>query len=247
MRMKLIVAAVGAVCLICPAIAAADFLGLYVGAGAWNVDFSGDVLNSVDVDRQLGISSDTSYDIYVAFEHPIPFVPNIRLARAGIKDSGKGTVTTAFDFDGTAFAPNDEVGSNLDLTYTDLTLYYEIWDTGFDFDLGLTARKFDGELTINTTTQSIDAYLPMVYVNARVNLPFSGFYLGATGNGLTFRDSSLTDYAVKLGWSTESFIFPEFGIEGGYRRFDLNADANDADVDVDVELSGPFINLVAHF
>ena len=247
MQVRSIAAAIGALSLMLPTLAFADFLALYVGVGRWNSDFSGDVVKSVDVDHQLGLSSDASYDIYVAFEHPLPLIPNVRLAQAGIKDSGTGTLNSNFSFEGTGFNTGDNVTSELNLTYTDLTLYYEIWDTGFDLDLGLTARKFNGELQINTTSRSINAYLPMVYLGARVGLPFSGLYLGGTANALMFRGSSVTDYALKVGWSTESFIFPEFGVEAGYRKFGLNVDPNDLDVNLDVDLSGVFVNLVAHF
>jgi hypothetical protein len=52
---------------------------------------------------------------------------------------------------------------------------------------------------------------------------------------------------VKLGWQKENFILPEFGIEVGYRRFGIDGDANDIDVDMDIHIDGVFVNLVGHF
>lgn len=225
----------------------ADFIGVFAGGGVWNSGFTGDVVSDVDVDDELGISSDTANYIYVALEHPLPLIPNIRIARTSLRDSGMGTIAGGFTFEGTAFTASQDVTAELDLTYTDFTLYYEIWDTGFDFDIGLTARKFSGEMKIDQVKQNVDELLPMVYVAGRVGMPFSGFFLGAEFNGASYSGNTVTDYAVKIGWETSSFIFPEFGIEAGYRKFSLNADEEDGGVNVDVGVDGFFVNLVAHF
>jgi len=247
MLSRSVVSLIGVVLILLSTPSFADFLGIYAGVGAWNNDFTGDVVSGVDIDDELGISSDTANSLYVAFEHPVPFVPNIKVARASLKDSGNGTISAGFVFEGVSFPLNQNVTADLDLTFTDFTLYYEIWDTGFDFDVGLTARKFSGEMQIDLVKESIDDYLPMVYVAGRVGLPFSGVFLGAEVNALSYSGNTLADYAVKIGWETSSFIFPEFGIEAGYRRFSLNTEEEDVGVDVDIAVGGVFINLVAHF
>jgi|TARA_Y100000310_G_scaffold345766_2_gene469598 outer membrane protein len=225
----------------------ADFVGIFAGGGMWNGDFTGDVVSDVDVEDELGISSDSANYLYVALEHPVPLLPNIRVARTSLQDSGSGVVSVDFLFEGSPFTASQNVAADLDLTFTDLTLYYEIWDTGFDFDIGLTARKFSGQMQIEQVKESVDEVLPMVYVAGRVGLPFSGVFLGADANVISYSGSKLADYSVKIGWETSSFIFPEFGIEAGYRKFSLNVDEDDAGVDVDVGVGGAFINLVAHF
>ncbi|MCB1646277.1 MAG: TIGR04219 family outer membrane beta-barrel protein, partial [Pseudomonadales bacterium] len=127
----------------------ADFIGIYAGAGYWNADFSGNVIDGVSVDSDLNIDSDAGNYIYAAFEHPIPFVPNIRLARTGISDTGTGTLNSSFVFNGTTFTVDQTVRTEIDLTHTDLTLYYELIDTGMDVDLGLTARYLQGEVSVD--------------------------------------------------------------------------------------------------
>ena len=62
----------------------ADFIGIYVGAGYWNADFSGDVVSDVSVTDQLQINGDASSQLYIAFEHPVPVLPNIRVARSDV-------------------------------------------------------------------------------------------------------------------------------------------------------------------
>ena len=247
MLARSVVSVIGVALILLPSTSSADFVGIFAGGGVWNSDFSGDVVTDVDVEDELGISSDSANYLYVAFEHPVPLIPNIRIARTSVQDSGMGTISADFVFEGTTFPVNENVTADLDLTYTDFTLYYEIWDTGFDFDLGLTARKFSGEMQINQVKEGIDEYLPMVYVVGRVGLPFSGLFLGADVNAISYSGSTLADYSVKIGWETSSFIFPEFGVEAGYRKFSLDVDENDAGVAVDVGVGGVFVNLVAHF
>jgi outer membrane protein len=225
----------------------ADFLGIYAGVGGWDSEFTGDVVSDVDVEDELGLSSDISNSFYVAFEHPVPLIPNVRVARTSLQESGMGTVSLGFVFEGVPFSADQDITADLDLTYTDFTLYYEIWDVGFDFDVGLTVRQLDGSMQIDDVIEDIDEYLPAVYVAGRIGLPFSGVFLGAEINGISYSGNTIADYAVKIGWETSSFIFPEFGIEAGYRNIGLETQEEDVGVAVDVGIGGVFVNLVAHF
>ncbi|XOV88910.1 MAG: TIGR04219 family outer membrane beta-barrel protein [Pseudomonadota bacterium] len=227
--------------------ARADFIGLYAGVGSWRSDFSGDVIDGVSLASDLAVAGDASNHFYVAFEHPIPLLPNVRLERTGIKDSGTGSISRSFDFAGQTFTASQTVATNIDLTHTDVTLYYEVVDIGMDLDIGLTARILQGEVTVDNAREDVSGGLPMLYARAKFGLPFTGTYLGGNINTISYSGNQLTDYALKIGWETENFILPEFGIEGGYRRWALDVDADDVDVNVDMDIDGFFINLTAHF
>ncbi|MBD3648277.1 MAG: TIGR04219 family outer membrane beta-barrel protein [Pseudomonadales bacterium] len=228
-------------------VARADVLGAYVGVGYWNSSFGGDVVADVDVEDELDISSDNGAQIYAGIEHPIPVLPNIRVARTNIEDSGTGTLSSTFVYQGETFTATQTVATSVDLTHTDLTLYYEIIDIGMDVDVGLTARWLDGEVALDQAQEEVKGVLPMVYVRGKFYLPMSGLYVGGDINAVSYSESSVSDYSLRVGWETESFLFPEFGIEGGYRRFNIDADAEDTDVDVNLDMDGFFINLTAHF
>lgn len=227
--------------------ARADFVGVFAGIGYWNSSFGGNLISSVDVDSELALSGDSANYMYFALEHPVPLVPNIKLARTGIEDSGVGTLASTFTFAGQTFNVNQSVATNVDLTHTDLTLYYEIIDVGMDLDVGLTARYFQGDVKVDTAIEEIDGALPMLYGRAKFGLPFTGTYLGADANFVSYSGNQLSDLTLTVGWETENFILPEFGIEGGYRRMALDLDPNDVDVDVDMDVDGFFINLTGHF
>lgn len=231
-----------------PVAAHADFMGVFAGGGAWRADFSGDAINgSVNIENELGLSDDLSNYFYFAAEHPIPVLPNVRLERTSVADSGTGTLVANFEFAGQTFGADQAVNAEIDLTSTDVTLYYEIIDIGMDIDVGLTARIFSGDVIVDTATESLSGGIPMLYARGKFGLPFSGVYFGADINTIAYKDNQLTDYSLTLGWEIENFILPEFGIEGGYRAWTLDLDEDDFDVGVDMDLDGFFVNLTAHF
>jgi len=230
-----------------PVAAQADFIGIHVGGGAWNSGFSGDIIADVSLDGDLNIHGDTGSYIYAAFEHPVPLIPNIKVARTTMDDAATGNLSTNFDFNGTSYVVNETVMTELDLSHTDFTLYYEVIDTGLDLDLGITARYFNGDVGLNGNREAIDVVLPMLYGRAKIGLPFTGTYIGGEGNIISYSGNQLADLAVHIGWETENFIFPEFGVQLGYRRFTLDVSEDDADVAVDARADGVFVNLTAHF
>ena len=230
-----------------PLTAQADFIGIHVGAGAWNSGFSGDIIDNVSLDGDLNVQGDTGSYIYAAFEHPVPLIPNIKIARTMLEDSGNGNLSTNFDFNGTNYVVNEAVMTELDLSHTDFTLYYEVIDTGMDLDVGITARYFNGEVGLNGNREELDVILPMLYGRAKVGLPFSGLYVGGEGNIVSYSGNQLSDLSAHIGWETENFIFPEFGVQLGYRRLSLDVSEEDADVAVDARVDGAFVNITAHF
>jgi len=233
--------------LLAVASARADFLGLYAGVGYWNVNFSGDVIAGVSVADDLKIGNSNSSYVYLAFEHPVPLVPNIKLARTTLKDSGTGSLSQSFIFNGDAYTVNETVTSEIDLTHTDVTLYYELLDLGMDLDVGITGRYFQGEVAVDNTREDLNVVLPMLYGHAKFGLPFTGTYFGGDINYASYGGNQIADYAVKVGWDIENFILPELGIEAGYRSFSIDADADDLDVNVDTQVDGVFLNLTGHF
>jgi outer membrane protein len=226
--------------------AKADFVGIHGGAGYWESQIGGDILiDQVNLEDDLNLTGNGSPHFWFALEHPVPLLPNIRVAATQIEDSGNGAISQDFVFLGTSYTVSEEVYTEVELTHADVTLYYEIIDIGMDLDVGVTARWIDAKVRIDDFTDAADVVVPMIYARAKVGLPFSGGYFAGNVNAANYRGNGLTDFTVKVGWETENFIFPEFGIEVGYRDFSLNAD--DSDLYFDVNAEGAFLNLTAHF
>jgi outer membrane protein len=222
----------------------ADIIGASAGAYMWKQSWDGDVKagsQSVSMNDDLGYDDETGKSFYVALEHPIPVLPNIRLQRTDLDITETGTLSKSFTFDGKPYVQSENVNSTTDLTHTDATLYYEILDNWVNLDVGLTVRMFDGEVSIKGTSGEgsidIDAPVPMAYVNARFDLPLTGLYATALANVISYGDNSVTDMSVGLGYE-----FGVIGLELGYRNFDV--DLEDDDEEAKVTVDGYFLGVV---
>lgn len=227
-------------------LAAADFLGVYAGAGQWRADYSGDLGDpSISAD-ELGLEDSANNVIYVAFEHPIPLIPNARIQHTDISSSQSSRITRSFTLDNQTFVAGENVDSDIDLTHTDFTLYYELLDNWVNLDLGVTLRRFDGYASAEgeafSETVDIKETLPMVYGKAQFDLPFTGWSVGAEGNVVSYEDNQLTDLTAKVSYKFG--VLAEFGFEAGYRILSMELDE---DVYADMELKGPYAGLTFHF
>ena len=223
--------------------ARADVLGIHAGVGFWSYDLEGEILGSVQLDRDLNVFDEQGVTAYAALEHPIPVIPNSRVQYSDIATRNIATLQTDFEFRGFPFTVGATEDVTFDMTHIDATLYYEIVDIGMDIDVGATLRVFQGDVTIGPVTEEVVTYLPAVYARAKFGLPFSGLYLGGNVNA----GGVFTDYEVTVGWETENFIFPEFGVALGYRSLSIDGDASDIDLQTDVTIDGAFITLTGHF
>lgn len=241
-----------------PSVASADTVGLFVGAGSFKPEFTGSFQNSdtnttigeIDLEDDLGLDEDTASYFYIAIEHPIPVLPNIRLARTDMEQKGTSTLTRSIVFDGKTYSANTAVESIVDLSHTDLTLYYELLDNWVNLDLGLTVRQFDGKLQISgdiagtteTASEDLDFPMPLLYAKAQFDLPLTGLYVAAEGNFIGYGGNSFLDATGKIGYETSL----GFGVEAGLRSITLEIDDED-DVEADMEFSGMYLAAHYHF
>lgn len=242
---KLMIVVGGSLALAAP-MASADILGVGATVSYWDSDFSGEVVNkdsAVDIEKDLNLDSDSNANFTAFFEHPIPILPNVRLNYTSISQSGSGEIGPE-GFDGIFSA---DVRSELDIDQFDATFYYEVLDNWVNLDLGLTARKFDGELIVRDTViggrvskTTVDAVVPMGYLAARFDLPFTGVSVGAEGNIISFDGDSLHDFNAY-----GQYEIAMLQLRAGYRQ--MSIDYEDDDDKLDVELSGPFASVGVAF
>ena len=216
-------------------------LGVYAGVSHWQHDLS-DELDTVL--EQTG-SSETGNVFYFALEHPVPFLPNLKLQRNDIKGNIRG------DFDITDFVgvinQDEIIAARADLSHTDLMLYYEVLDNWLNLDVGLAFKQFDGRSVFRAGDTSVgtfdlDDLVPMLYGKGQVDLPFTGFSVYGTVEALSLGDDEITD--IELGLNYESKI----GLGGalGYRS--LNTDWRRSNgLRADYQLDGFFVGLNVHF
>lgn len=222
-----------------PLSAHADLLfTLGAKASVWNADASGQLDKDVSVEDELNLGSENGQQLTVYFEHPIPLLPNIKIKQTNLEMTGNGNVNLTFldkNFTG-------NVDSTLDLTHSDLTLYWglPLPIPFFDFNFGLTARQFDGLAEVRSSSdsasQDLNFVIPMAYGEIKVTTPF-GLYANADINYIGTSGNKLSDVSYGLGYDLPIPVV-DLGLEAGYRAINLKTDEDLADIATDVKISG---------
>lgn len=237
-----------------------SILGIYAGGGVWDAAFEGSAgIESADLGT-LGHEKNKNNYVYVALEHPVPLIPNIRLQHTDVSSEATGTLQADFQIGDQLYSADLPVDTDFDLRMTDAYLYYELLDNWVTLDAGIIVRKLDfdgvvtgdpdgstGPLGVITDQESISAVVPMLYGKARFDLPFSGWALGVEYAGLEISDHKLTDASYMLAYESNGLVM-DLGIELGYRNMELKVDTSDiGDLQSDIELGGPYLGLTVHF
>ncbi len=250
MRQTLGTAVVALGCMLGTGAHADTLFGIYAGVGTWQQSYGGNVTSgttSVDIEDELGLPDESNNVLYVAIEHPLPLLPNIRAQHADLTVGGTATLTRSIDFNGSTFNVSDDVSTAIDLTQTDAVLYYEVLDNYVSLDLGLAVRMIDGEISVESTVESavaeFEGALPMLYAKVRADLPFTGMWVSAELQGIGYDGNSLTDANAQIGWESSMGL----GLEAGWRQYALKLDDLDDIDDGEIDISGPFAAVNFHF
>jgi outer membrane protein len=221
--------------------ASADFIGLYVGGGSWSHDPSGTFSSvspagtNVDMSSNLGLDKQSEVYLWMALDHPVPVLPNIRLEKTSLKH--EGTASGSGSFLGGAISGQSVV----DLSSTDIIPYYRLLDNWVNLDLGLVLRKVDGEFTVGSNSQAFSETVPMLYVAAQFDLPLTGLSVGADLKSLSVGDDSYSD--VRLRAMYEMGVV---GFELGTRT--TNITLKDAsNINADIDFKGMMFGMYLHF
>lgn len=245
--------AVGLGCALMSMSAQSDTIaGVYAGVQAWQTDTTGGFADSSST-ANFNFDDETNTSFYVAVEHPLPFIPNIKVARTTLDNSGTTALDTSFTFDGELYTANSTVDTMIDLTATDFILYYELFDNDLvSFDLGINAKYIDGSLSVvdaasNTQgTGEFSGVVPMAYSRLQLGLPFTGLAAYAEGSYLSFDDHELSDYQVAVAYSFIESLAVDMTLQVGYRKVTVDIEDLD-DIYANMEFDGVFAGLEVHF
>ncbi|WDD98324.1 TIGR04219 family outer membrane beta-barrel protein [Thalassomonas actiniarum] len=238
--------------LLSASVQADTLLGVYFGGQVWDNEAEG-VFGESTTQSDFNLKDEQQGSFFVAVEHPLPFLPNVKLAHTSLDTDGNTTLTTDFEFNDQTFTANTSVDAVFDVSYNDYTFYYELFDNDLlTFDFGLTARDLDGDVKVADTgntqsaSRSVSEIVPMVYSSAIIGLPFTDWNLFAEGNYLTFDDHTLYDYQVGVSYAlTENFAL-DVNLTAGYRAVKFELDDLD-DFYADLEFKGLFAGVIMHF
>ena len=102
---------------------AATLVGFKVGGDYWQADTSGTFAENGQAQQDFNYSSSSQGSFWVAIEHPIPLIPNVKIRENRLDADGSATVD-GFDFFATRPFTGD-VNTSTNLSNTDFVLYYE--------------------------------------------------------------------------------------------------------------------------
>ncbi|MGB1198252.1 MAG: TIGR04219 family outer membrane beta-barrel protein [Thalassotalea sp.] len=232
----------------------ADAIGIYVGASVWDQQVEGTLGSNVNqLDFNLADEQQTNYSISI--EHPLPLIPNAKVATTSLQTTGAVLLNSSFEFNDQTFDSSSQANANFDVSFVDYTLYYELFDNDLvSFDVGITGRDFDGEVTVAgeingtaaSTGISTSEIIPMVYARTNIGLPFTGLNFFAEGNFLSIKDHTLYDYQAGISYELVDNLAIDINLTAGYRELKLELD-DLSDLYTDIEFSGYFAGVVVHF
>jgi outer membrane protein len=258
--MRKTIIAAGIATLLSASVQADTLLGLDIGGQIWDAETTGSIgeLNSTSgevVSQQFNFDDEQQGNFYIALEHPIPLIPNIRISSTTLDTGGQTEITeSAFSFGDIAYPAGTTVDTVFDVSYIDYTFYYEILDNDLlTFDLGLTARDIDGNLSVNDnigviaiSEEEFSAVVPMLYSSVIIGLPFTGFNVFANGNYTGYDDSSIYDFQVGVSYAVLDNIAVDLDVELGYKVVKMDIEDID-DIYADMEFKGIFAGATVHF
>jgi outer membrane protein len=235
----------------------ADTAGIEIGAYQWTPDYSG--VMSVDNGNQLGTSLNIQDDlgftdedhniIWVSLEHPVPFLPNVKIVSSDLDVSASSVLSRDITFGGETFTATENITTQVDMSNIEYTLYYELLDNWINLDAGLTFRQYDGVVALNTEptgsniseSEALDFTIPLLYVKGRVDLPLTGFFVDGEINIISFDGDSLSDTALSVGYESDFGL----GAKAGYRTFSMEVE--ESDFTSDLEFKGAYVSVFFHF
>ena len=232
----------------------ADTLSIRAGANYWKYDISGTVRykskssgDNIDANRDLGYNNGSAGVYYLALEHPVPLLPNIRLTYTDIDEDANGRLSKTVVYGNATFFANEAVRSQVRLKQTDITLYYELLDNVVSLDLGLDGKYIDSEARISgeisgAQDASVSGWVPLAYAGIGVDLPLTGLGVSADGSFSKYQGSHFYDYSVQVTYTTRWHM----GLDAGYRKIKMNLDDFDNSF-ADIEFDGPYAGAYLSF
>jgi len=251
--MKKTLLAAGVAALMCSSAQADTLLGLYIGGQIWSNEATGSFGEGANNQAVFEFDDENQGSFYVAFEHPIPLIPNIKIASTTLDTVGGTTLSETFVFDNVPYTANSTIDTTLDASFVDYTLYYELFDNDLlTFDFGLTARDLDASINViepMTQLQSdldVSGIIPMAYVNTIIGLPFTGFNVFAEANFISYDDQTVYDAQIGVSYAILDNLAVDFDVTVGYRTIKMELNDLD-DFYSDLTYDGFFAGAIVHF
>jgi outer membrane protein len=228
----------------------ADTLGVEAGYASWSSKLTGDIkkgTQSIDFEKDLGFGSNESNSFFWAYiDHPVPFIPNIKIQNTSLSNSASGTMSRSVTFAGKTFTGSTKVDSKFVFDQFDVIPYWRVLDNWANFDIGFNLKNIDGSIKIDAANgvsadEKFDVVLPLLYSKVRFDMPFTGLSVEGEGNYIGYSGNKITD--IKFG---AVYQYQMFGATIGYRQQNITLEDID-DIYGSIDMKGIYFGAFLHF
>lgn len=231
--------------------AGADAVNIYGRINYWHSDAKGG-LNapaapsigflgiSMTLDKKT-VKNESNSMLILAIEHPVPVLPNIRLAHSQINFSGQALAV--YD------TLSADIPGEIDLSHTDLTAYYRLPVPLLDLNLGLTGRFYDGHIQSQVANAQLQTEYLHIYLATRFDIPVTGLAIGADINAGDNGDERGVDIDAWLQYTSPIGL----GVIAGYRSLDIDLEStaraagSKVALLAEFEVTGPYLGISYRF
>ncbi|WP_157954286.1 hypothetical protein [Saccharospirillum mangrovi] len=229
--------------------------------------------NSIDLKgsnattEPVGLKQEAENGLYAYAKIGLPVLPDIGLKYESLVSSGTNELLTTISYGGESETFSDDVDSELDMSYLDISLTYGFPLPLSTVDFGLNFRSMIGGFTAEAQNadQSIDApfeiegaplIVPMLYLSGSFAppIPSADVLLSGELKTLPLGDTGITDWNLKATYFAPlpTNALGKLGVEGGYRNYSLKIGdstlgADTEDFVSDVSYSGFFLGATVQF
>lgn len=263
-----------------------DQVGLDLGGQFWQSNASGSVgsgsvgggnVGQAPAQADVAFNNQRQLSLVLAVQHPYPWLPHLRIATTSLDTKGQTTLTKALPFADKTFANGDAIESQLAVRFVDYSLYYELLNRqDLSFKLGLSARAFNGDVTLTKLATSTDdsctdpdptngnncptpdtgtstsgqlqtdAITPMLYIDSQIRLPASHASVFATAEYAVLQDHAVADYQAGVRYDLTRILKLDTEATIGYRLLQLQFEDLHS-LYTDLKFQGVFVGMTAHF
>ncbi|MFZ8788003.1 TIGR04219 family outer membrane beta-barrel protein [Thermocrinis sp.] len=212
---------------------------------------AGSDADKIDVKNDARLGDETKPWAKFKLEHPIPVIPNIKLAYMPMKFDGSGRLKREIRWGDYRYQADADFNLSVKLDRVDTTLYYNLpfiktASAGkLDVEFGLNVRTimFDGKLSGTTTggqrvteSKSITLPIPMGHLAAEIR-PINQVSLVGEINYIGYGKNTYHDYIAGLRLNPHGLLRTPLKpfVEVGYRYEKLKIDEQDVKTDLKVK------------
>jgi len=240
------------------------FLGIYSHAPSGHASYTapislpliGKPSTSADLEETLHWNDNEDLFLKAYMEHPLPLLPNVKVAFTKLSHNGQGEVGNDFVWGGIYIPTLGTIENTFDIKKYDLTLYYELLDNWAEADVGVTLGYLNGDIAMtalsgfsmlpqlsHTESTHFSLFMPTLYGKTRFTIPTTEISLQLEGDLFSYDNTTFYNYEVSARYTFTMGL----GIEAGYKALHLESKDLADGLVVDMDFRGPYAAVVWDF